>query len=85
MKKSGYRINMIKFFFLFFFFFLATGKFIIHQHVESLGVETLFMVFFSFLLLFNYRGGFSWSGVEGWGEKAYNCKSFSLVHILEYL
>ena len=18
-------------------------------------------------------GGFSWSGVEGWGEKAYNC------------
>ena len=19
------------------------------------------------------RGGFSWGGVEGWGEKAYNC------------
>ena len=19
-------------------------------------------------------GGFSWGGVEGWGEKAYNCK-----------
>ena len=20
------------------------------------------------------RGGFSWGGVEGWGEKAHNCK-----------
>ena len=24
-------------------------------------------------------GGFSWGGVEGWGEKAYNCNCITII------
>ena len=27
-------------------------------------------------------GGFSWGGVEGWGEKAYNCNRITIKFFL---
>ena len=29
------------------------------------------------------RGGFSWGGVEGWGEKAYNCNWITIKIFLK--
>ena len=29
-------------------------------------------------LLETKRGGFGWGGVEGWGEKAYNCNRITI-------